>query len=382
MTYRPCCPQTTFPQQRTHALSPSGFHAESRTWAGYSSYWDGDSWSGSLDVGIDIDTGELAYNLAFVGIGSSSPSTVDPIARDHAGTHYFLYQRSQLSQNPTQEATIFDIPDVIGGHHTGVYTFELVTVPASGWSTMTASTELVHDEGLVYFSNTPGSSFTTWNDFEVTGLDWSPFEDCLYAILAHRDSDHEPASQLNYPNDGYDHVAAVMELWRIQFDGSYDVVWTLSTPNGFNQSGPVTVSSDGSVWFVTTTSPDSEGGTYTQQVWRLADGDVAEVVPEGGPYSLSYETIGSTPWGDVLLSHNIGTYPSLQQGLLMVSPDGSSIPFSCPQITGSKFISGMMRQEDFMKSYVFARNSYLSETQVLYEIDWKRCGAGWKVGGM
>lgn len=375
MTYRPCCPQKTYPQQRCNigGLSPSALHTGTRTWAGYNQATPGVWVSG--DWGIDIDTGDTAYNLFHQGSPSelSSPFTFGPIARDHAGQHYFLYSRSQTSQDVAQEATLFDLPDVIGGHHTGVYTFELVTVPAGGWSTMVASTELVHDEGIVTSHSFP--SYRTWNDFAVSGLDWSPFEDCLYAILVHRDSGHELASiQPTSVNDGYDPPAGTVELWRIRFNGTHDVVWTLDTSSYNNGSGPITVASDGAVWFSTYTS--------SQKIWRLYGGVVSEVVPDDGPYTLSGTAFGATPWGDVLVPYQTGSGFSAVQHMMMLSPDGGVIDFPCAEITGSNFTNGMMRQEDFMRLFVFVRLGNFAVTQQLYEIDWKRCGAGWKVGGM
>lgn len=383
MTYKPCCPKITYPEQRADygVLSPSAFHAVSRTWAGYNSYWNGSQWL-TGNFGIDIDTGGKVYQTNFQTSSppqASSPFTFGPIARDHDGTHYFLISRSQATVNPWQNAVEGDLPDPLDGNETGVYTFELVSVPATGWSGMTASIELVHDEGFVY-SQSGVSARTTRNDFVVEGLDWSPFEDCLYATITHRDSGHTIVSTQNYPNNGYDHAAANLELWRIEFDGTHSVVWDLSTPNGSNSCSPVAVAADGSVWFMTSSSPDSVGGTYTTQVWRLAEGVVSEVVLEGGPYAHQFSALGTTPWGDVLIPHQVGTYPSVSQELIMVSPDGSTIPYECDDLNGNNQIVGMMRQEDYKKLYVFT--TYGGGAQRLMEIDWKRCGSGWRVGGM
>lgn len=384
MTYRPCCPQRTYPQQRVdfRGLSPSGFHTASRTWAGYNSYLVTPpfTFSSYWNYGINIDDGTHAYNLIYQPPGSTSqdqwsfPTSFGPMARDHAGNHYWLFQRSNSSQDPRQDATIFDIPATIGSQHTGVYTLEMAVVPPEGYAGyMTESVVLLRDEGFVYQSGgfNHGSTKNTF-DVSIMGLDWSPFDDCLYAAMGHKDSNHTLVATGDVPQGGYDPIDAVAEFWRINFDGSSEVIWTLDLETPFGQATTLTVASDGAVWFVTS------GEEY--QIWRYHNGTVSEVVPDGGPYSLFLSSLGATPWGDVLVPYTTGSGFSLQNHLLMLSPDGSVIPFTCPAFSGDNRVVGMMRQEDFMKLYVFTTPGGSSRT--LHELDWKRCGSGWRVGGM
>lgn len=400
MTYRPCCPQISYPTNapagvRTGlngALSPSAYHAASRTWSAYGDYASNSTlWPGgtvSYPRLFDLDTGLGQTLLTFDTFPSElrAPTTFSQIARDHAGQHYWFIERAQASFNPTQEATVGDLPGPLSGSDEGVYTFELVTVPAGGWTTMVASTEIVHDEGFVgsggsfFFPNT--GTYTTMNNFDVSGLDWSPFDDCLYVMMRHQDSGHEYVSTGNFTQGGYPPANSVMEFWRVDFDGSYEILWSLDNGSIFNTAGPCAVASDGSIWFSTATYPDS-----TVQIWRHYNGTTTEVVPDGGPYSFSifgsFGGFGATPWGDMLIPYQTGTYPAVTSHLLMVSPSGEAIEFDCPDsLTGTWFPSGFMRQEDFLKLYVIARAGVTSSFQRIWEIDWKRCGAGWRVGGM
>lgn len=188
------------------------------------------------------------------------------------------------------------------------------------------------------------------NRMEGLTVDWSPFEDRLYAATQ-RIKGHV----VSQPS-----VTGVGTIYRIALDGSYSIVYEES---GASFISP-TVASDGAVWWAKF-SP-------TEAIYRKPLGGPVQQLTLTGNTGINYgiQMPFTTPFGALIYPANYGI--PLGNSYMLVMPDGTTSRRPCNFLGTGVFAT---HSRDYKKTYFIFNHS-------IFWIDWATCGSGWSVGGM
>lgn len=275
--------------------------------------------------------------MSFVTASASSS-----IVRVHDGTFWYFVNadRPVATHNGTS-------PEIF--QYTEVHELTLHQVAADGSGPLRSAIPVLRVEGPL----TDPSAIVA-----PTGIDWSPFEDCLYVIGYYTDT------------------TTVLVVARVSFDGTWEEIWSADTGGAAVYEAGISVSADGTVWWK---SPLSTSTAFADSnLWHYHPSTDTAVQVDLDGILLDDVAPAPTMWGGVLVwrnpqnSDNLGSYP------ILVQPDHTYADFEC-----ATFISPFLgwswtsfRPEDFSRLYLVTNGG------AVYEVAWSCLPGGWYVGVM